>query len=339
MENPLSAQYLLFRQIKDSMPVHQSLVDEVADLLHISMDSAYRRIRGEKAISFEELSILCRRFKISLDQFLHLQSDSIIFSGLSPSNSEDFFLHYLTNLLHHISYLLSYKKKHLYFILKDLPWISYFQVPELASFKFFLWMKSVLSHPKLREKQFSLKANNDQYLDLGLKIIRAYCQIPGTEIWNLEGLNTTLQQIDFYKESNLFESAEDYTVILNKLESLINHTERQAELEVKFLMGDKPSTTSAAFNMYHNDLALGDNTVLAEIDDNKITFLNHNVIHFISTRDKPFNEYTFNCVVNLLHKSTRISGVGEKARVKFFHGMRSKIASRKSYQHDEWEVD
>ena len=44
-------QVLLFQHIKQALPAHVSMVDEIADLLHISNDSAYRRIRGEKEIS------------------------------------------------------------------------------------------------------------------------------------------------------------------------------------------------------------------------------------------------------------------------------------------------
>ena len=57
------------------------MVDEVADILCISNDSAYRRIRREKPISLEEIQKLSLHYKISLDQFMHLQSDSFIFTG------------------------------------------------------------------------------------------------------------------------------------------------------------------------------------------------------------------------------------------------------------------
>ena len=64
MENPPSVQQIFFQHVKDHLPAHLSLVDEIAELLNISIDSAYRRIRGEKAISFEELRTLCSHFRI-----------------------------------------------------------------------------------------------------------------------------------------------------------------------------------------------------------------------------------------------------------------------------------
>ncbi len=53
MKNQADIQLQLSNRIRDQMPGHVSLVDEVTDIFEISIDSAYRRIRGEKPISFQ----------------------------------------------------------------------------------------------------------------------------------------------------------------------------------------------------------------------------------------------------------------------------------------------
>ncbi len=80
MDQP-GVQQIFFQHVKSNMAVHLSLVDEVAELLNISNDSAYRRIRGEKPLSFEELKRLCEHYRISLDQLFHLNNNSFLFSG------------------------------------------------------------------------------------------------------------------------------------------------------------------------------------------------------------------------------------------------------------------
>ena len=55
---PADIQGDFFRQIKQKLPAHLSTVDEIAMLLNISQDSAYRRIRGEKPLSFDEIQLL-----------------------------------------------------------------------------------------------------------------------------------------------------------------------------------------------------------------------------------------------------------------------------------------
>ncbi len=72
-------QQLLFKAIKNKIGENLSAADEIAKLLDISADSAYRRMRGEKTISLDELQVLCTHYKISVDQLLGLQSGGIVF--------------------------------------------------------------------------------------------------------------------------------------------------------------------------------------------------------------------------------------------------------------------
>ena len=330
MDDP-SVQLLFFQQIKDNLPSHLSLVDEIAELLNISNDSAYRRIRCEKPISFEEIRKLSLHYKISLDKFLHLQSDSMVFSGKTAKLSGTYFEEYLKNLLQNLIYLNGFEQRHLYFLTKDIPWICFFQIPELSSFKIFLWMKSILHHEDLKNKRFSLEEEYyPEYIEIGKKIIQQYNKIPTTEIWNLEGISITLQQISYYQDCGAFKSGKDAHIIFEKLEELINHIERQAELGKKFSVNDHPSDQSPEFYMYYNELTLGDNTVLVDLGKTKITFLNHSVIDYISTHDEGFCDQMHQTIKNLISKSTQISTVGEKNRSHFFSYLISKIHRQKN---------
>lgn len=79
--DPSNVQVLFFQHLRTLLLPHLSMVDEVAELLNISIDSAYRRIRGEKNIDLAEAHLLCSHYKISMDQLLHLKSDAFVFNG------------------------------------------------------------------------------------------------------------------------------------------------------------------------------------------------------------------------------------------------------------------
>ena len=81
--------------------------------------------------------------------------------------------------------------------------------------------------------------------------------------------------------------------------------------------------------LYNNNLITGDNCVLAELGHKKLTYINHNLINFMYTRDEAFNQYTFQTFKNAISKSTQISLVSEKERAKFFAGIRKKIQAHK----------
>ncbi len=319
-------QVRFFQHLKAQLPPHLAMVDEVADLLGISNDSAYRRIRGEKPMDLEETYKLCNHFKISMDQMLHLQSDAFIFSGPLKNASGNSFENWLENLHRQFQYVNSFEKKHLIYLMKDIPPFLHFQIPELASFKFFFWMKAILHYDDLKGVKFSLNdPRYDKFHEVSKKIIQIYSQVPATEIWNIESINSSLRQIEFYREAGSFTKIEDVKILYDKMEELINHIEREAELGIKFNIGQKPASKPAEYRLFVNELILGDNTVMTELNNTRTTYLNHGVLYLVGTNDERFNTAMFENLENLKRKSTMISSIGEKERVAFFNRVRDKI--------------
>jgi hypothetical protein len=217
----------------------------------------------------------------------------------------------------------------MYILMKDIPPFMYFHIQELAAFKYFFWMKSILNYDSMKHVKFA--TDDPRYAPFyatGKKIVEMYNKIPITEIWNIESINSTLRQVNFYVESGAFKSIDDAKLLYNKFEELINHLEKQAECGCKFNMGEKPVKGAASYNLFVNELILGDNTYMAELEDMRITFLNHSVLYFVATRDPKFNDAIHGNLQNLMKKSTMISTIGEKERVAFFNQLREKIHER-----------
>lgn len=323
-------QLKFFQHVKSKLPTNVSFVDEIADLLNISNDSAYRRIRADKPISFEELQKLCVQYKVSLDQFLNLQSDAFIFTG-KLNNDENFrFENWLQEVLKQYSIVSSFEKKHIYFLLKDLPFNIHFQIPELMAFKCFVWMRSFIGYRLEKGDKFSFDYPGfEEHYAIGQKIVHIYNTIPTTEIWNTEAIITTLQQIAYYHEAGCV-SKEQAAILFDKVKELISHVEKEAETGCKFRIGEKPNSASAPYHLFNNELVLGDNTILAEMGEMKATFLNHSFMHFIATVDERFNNAMHKNLNNLIQRSTLISTSNERERIGFFNCLRNEIQQRKT---------
>ncbi|MBK8610835.1 MAG: hypothetical protein IPL84_13085 [Chitinophagaceae bacterium] len=324
-----NVQILLFQQIKSLVPAQLSVVDEIAAVLDISTDSAYRRIRGEKPISLDELQKLCSRYHISADRFLNLKSNGFVFTGNLGQAAENFEEVYLNNMLQQFEFMCSHDHRHIYFLPNDIPPFVYFQIPELAAFTFFYYKKSLLHFEEMNNTKFSVGQINDEQAKLGSKVQQKFNQIASTEIWGIDTINSVLRHIAFYRDMQIFESKDDIACLYDKLEVLMNHLEKQAEAGLKFDIGQSPGKNAAVYQLYHNDLISGDNCALAEIGDKRITYISHNLISFMYTRDEDFNNYTLNTFRSAIGKSTQISLIGEKERAKFFTGLRKKIQQQK----------
>ena len=146
-------QQFLFQQVKGKIPDNLSFVHEIAELLEISYDSAYRRIRGEKELSMEELYKLSHRFQISLDVLLGLQSNHVVFRKYSLSPGEFNIKDWLLRIQEDIKRIHSAKEKEIIYAAKDPPIFHYFHFPEIAAFKFFFWEKTIYDFPEYEDKQ------------------------------------------------------------------------------------------------------------------------------------------------------------------------------------------
>ncbi|ALW86729.1 hypothetical protein AUC43_17575 [Hymenobacter sedentarius] len=320
------AQVRFFQHIKAQLLPHQSLVEEVADLLGLSTDSAYRRIRGEKCMDLNEVQKVGLHFRVSIDQFLFPQTEAILFTGRQPLQEAPSLEHWLQDMERQLELINGYANAHIYFIVKDIPVFYHFQFPELTEFKFYFWMKSILHDDKLRGVKF--KIGDARYRPLHeacQRLVGLYNRVATTEIWNAESLNSTLRQINFYKEFEAFDSEDDLHLLYARLGELLNYLEAQAEGGTKFTSGQAPRPDGPAYQLFINELILGDNTLAAELGKGRITFLNHSVLYFVGTRDEGFNNFMFANLDNLMKKSTLISGSGEKERTQFFNTLRHRL--------------
>lgn len=138
-------------------------------------------------------------------------------------------------------------------------------------------------------------------------------------------ISATLRQLEYYKQLNVFHSIKDLEVLYDKLEQIVSHVEKQAEVGKKFLFGKAVDINAVDYSLYKNDLIMGDGISITEIDDVQITWMIHGFINIITTMDVRFNQYTNAAMKNLIRKSSQISIISELDRRRFFDMMREKI--------------
>lgn len=317
-----SVQSTFLEQVKKKLAAHVSLADEIAEVLNISRDSAYRRIRGETVLSLDEAKTLCTKFGLSLDSLLAIQSEIVPFRHLIVNNRPETFEHWLRSMLENLELIEKYSgDKQIVFSAKDVPVFHYFRYPELCSFKMFFWMKSVLNHPELQDKKFSPSLVRHELLTLARKISRVYNAVPSVEVWSDETTNVTLKQLEFYHESGFFNSPGDGATILEQYAHMNRDIKEYAACGFK-----EPNTP---FTLYKNEILIADNTILYRMGDKKTVYISHNITELLLTAHDTFTGQTENFINNLQSRSVLISTTGEKERNKFFNRIEEKTEAVK----------
>jgi hypothetical protein len=300
-------------KIKNVIPESVSITDELSEILGISTDSVYRRLRGETLLDINEIQILCSRYSISFDSGIN-NSGSISFNYEGMGNSKGF-ENYLKSILNDMLLIESAENKQIIYSAIDVPIFHHFNYPELSAFKMFYWMKAVVSDPVLSDKKFSPSHITVEFADLGKKIYEVYCKIPSIEIWTDETINSLIKQIEFYWDSGNFATKEDALIVCEKAKQEIETLNIQAEKSCK----NSGSINSISnFTLYHSDIEIGNNCIYTKKDDFETIYLSVHTFNKIKTSEFSFVNDTKIWLDNLIKKSNQISGVSQIYRYKFF---------------------
>lgn len=327
---PNELQQQLFTHLKQSLPPHLSLVEELCELLDLSSDSVYRRIRGEKPISLHELKRICEHYHLSLDQLLQLENESVLFDAPGITEQPGEFIVYMQRMLKQFQYFSSFKQSEIRYLCKDVPIWYFYLFPAMAAFKTFFWTKTINNHPALSNKPFSFKEYPyDDCFAAGQEILKLHNQIPSIELWNYETIHSTINQVAYYRDAGNFQTQDDLYAVVDSFHQMIDHFQAQAEKGVKFMPGAADVSQKAPIEFYVNELILGNNTMVITLDGKRLSMITYSVFQYLFTKDDRLSDRVSASFDTLLSRSALISKTGEKERNRFFNSLREKVRALK----------
>jgi hypothetical protein len=317
----MDAQKIFFDTIKQNLSSNTRLADEVSDILKVSLDSAYRRIRGEKELTMNELSKLCLSFNISIDSVINSQSGNIMFrySALDMSNMDNYYL-YMQHLATLMESNAKAKEKEIYFMAVDIPLPHFTPHMELALFKIYTWFQSVNKLTVSYEK-FCEMLDLPLLKNIYAKITNAYLQIPSTEIWTNNTIDPIIHLLDYYPDLNCFESKDSFTLICSQLLQLIENLEILAGQEKKEYKGK-----DSFYRMYLSPIAIMNDFMITKRDGVNVTTIKLYTINGMFTSDTTFCSEVEKWMHNSISKSLSLSGNATRERFQFFRKLKDRIS-------------
>jgi transcriptional regulator with XRE-family HTH domain len=316
-------QNMLFQQIRQQCKDQPEMVERTADLLGISKDSVYRRVRGETQLLFDDIVTLAKGFSVSLDDLFFKDQKSILFKGQYLLEDEFGLKEMLAEMQTQLLQVSQIEDVNIIYVSKDIPVFYYLMFPPVAAFKIFVWVKSQFQFDTWKNQSFTFSILTPELRNMATAVAKTYSSIPSVEILNADNILNDLRQLEYYWETKVIVNPEDLVLIYASLHSMVSHMKAQASAGKKYLVDSE--LPGAELKLFVNDFFVGDNTLLIGNQVIKMIFLNHSAINFMSTQNRYFVEYNEAFIRNLVRKSTLISEVGERTRDRFFHLIKERI--------------
>ena len=215
--------------IRKNIPEEANLTIYLSDLLNISRESAYRRIRGEINFTFEEVATLSQDLGFSLDNVIGMKRDENALFNIHMLQNADYLDIYMNKMLEY-GRLFREKSEQMEtkarISINTMPYFFHIQHETLSRFRIYKWL---YQNQKI--------ASNDKFASFTLpqKVLDAH-QIFFQDIQAVQNVTVIMdnnvfwsvaREVDYFYKRGLL-SDEDLAVLKAELHTIVNWIEQVA---------------------------------------------------------------------------------------------------------------
>lgn len=311
-----------FKYLKEKALNNTSFVEEIASVLDIGYDAAYRRINLKTNLSLTESIVLAKHYKISLNKLYEVGSQNTILVERSPKiESEADLESYFNKSIENLIPLTKLKSASIYYSAKDIPLFYTLKDSLITRYKIYVWLKFTnkeMTKNKISFDEF-VKTISPSLLEKAFELGRTYNFINIIEFWNDNTINGTLEQIIYFYESQLL--SQDYALkICDDLEEIINHVEKQT-IQQSIIN----SKNNASYFLYKSDLLTMSNIIMVKTNFKKAFFVPYTVLEYLKIEHQGTCDTMEDFFEKQMTNSKLLVHSGEKDRTLFFNKMLQKV--------------
>jgi len=317
-----------FKNLKKFFP-DGNYADQVAEVLSVSRDPAYRRIRGWKEITLAEVYKLMRHCNAQMSELLPTK-ETVPFHFRAVDDKNYKYAQFLQEVYRFLEQYYQRGISRFISFPKEIPLFYSLMFDRIGYFRYFLYQKSMLGNAKFQNLKFKAEHYQELKPEINQKIVDLYFQFGSEEFWGEEIFTNFLNQIDYYSNAGYFESSEEVTLLLKEMEELIEHLEIQTKNKVKYFRNPDGSSTPSdqSFTMYHSDLTFGDNTILIHLTNgSKVAYIAPNSIYLMYTSSEEYANYLSEFMGNMAQKAMPVGDASAKEQGDYFNRLRLLIYS------------
>ncbi len=285
-----SFQHVFLGRLAKRFSSRSEMVRQVSGVLHVGRDAVYRRMRGDTALTADEMMLLSETFRLKLEAETEVgEVPKLRYpSTRNPIKTE--FDHF-ANLEKQVAELKRLSGASIDLASPELPMYYEMSTPLLCKFKTFTHGITSWDIDKWKNAEFTPDLISDQIYVSANQMIQDHYRLPTREIWSVGLLDVTLRQINYMVQVGRLRRREHIEQLFDELLRIVDHLERMTRSGKRFPMGEDPQENSPSFRVYHNELSNTNNIVL--IQTKMATFVFTSLVYpnyIVATDDRLCNE-------------------------------------------------
>jgi hypothetical protein len=304
---------------------HKDFMDDISKLFFVQKPAVYKKVSGETSLTIEELVTICKHYRLSLDEILELDKDTISFDfpalkGQIKDGVE--FIRQIHTDLEKMSKL----NPTVFYATKELPFFYYFTCFPLAAFKFHVFYNIIWRDEKHKMIPFDLKQYllNQEFNALAQENNILYAGIDSIEIWNPGILDNTLNQIKYFLECGFFANPEQSLILCEEMSKLVLILAQMLEDKNKSVM-KKGLNIAGNLEVYSNEIAHTNNIIFVKSDSIQAVYNTYDNPNFMRSLSPALCDYTDSWFKRLRNNSIPLSNGAVKDRQYFINYLKSRI--------------
>ncbi len=298
-----------------------SFIDEVAAILEVNYDAAYRRINGKTKLTLEDAVKLSKYYKVSLNKLFTVGDESkmIVTKTTEIYNIKSLELYF--KMVHErLKPIELNDKSKMYYSAKELPVFHLLKNTLLFKFKVYVWLQILGENAHTKKVPFKDYKIPNSLIETIVEVGKQYKRTKIIEIWGPNIISAILLQIKYFYESGLLIS-ETALNICNELRETIK------QIEDATYTGKRSNINKTNFKLFYNPILNSNNNILISVPNYKVVFLSYSILHYYEIEDPKACSNMEQYLKDQMFLSKQITESGVKDIILFFKPLYRQIDS------------
>ncbi len=324
ISNSLSKRIFIFLETA-YFSEHKKMIESLGSILNLQKSTIYKKVQGESSLTLEEVHKICLHFVISLDEILGLNDNKIYFDFPALKGIGTNAVDYLKPIAVDLEKVHSLKP-HVFYATRELPIFYYFSSVYLASFKFFVFHNIIWREDKYAIIKFDINQyqHDTEFTKLLSQITDSYMNLNSTEIWNVQLIDNTLNQIKYFLESGLFQSPQDAIKLCHEIHHLVDRIAKMMSTGNKSVFKLNQSQAGQV-NIVNNEITHTNNVIFVNSETLRAVYNTYDNPNFMKSYNSKLCDYTEQWINRLIINAAPLTQGSIKDQNNFINKFKERI--------------